>query len=413
MPAFGYRLFRLRPGTQAAETSLRASPRVLENAVLRAEFDPSTGWLSSLLDKRTGADLVAGAHGEHTQISQDPTDTWGHHVRSYRWPGVAMRTTRMTLREAGPLRARLRVEREWNRSTLVEEFLLSHGADHLEVRVTLDWREQAHQLKLCFPTSLARPVATYEIPFGVVRRPVDGTENPAQSWVDLSDTAAGLAVVSDAKHGYDVSPDPASVGMTAVRSPVYSWHDPRELDADGIYSYQDQGVQTFRYLLVPHAGDWRAARLSRRAAELGAPVRAMLESFHRGALPASQSYVADGGGPVMVTAVKAHEDGDDLIVRAVETTGSAGETTIAIPLAGRSVTAAFGPHQIRTFRVPLDGGEVRETDLIEWDLPDAPPVPSAPAPAAPAGARHAEPDRDSSDATLPAERPARFSPYDR
>jgi alpha-mannosidase len=116
---------------------------------------------------------------------------------------------------------------------MVEEFLLGHDSDQLEVRVTIGWREQAHQLKLCFPTALAEPVSTYEIPFGVLERPVDGAENPGQSWVDVSGVIdgrrAGLAVVTDAKHGYDVS-DPASVGVTAVRSPVYSWHDPRELD---------------------------------------------------------------------------------------------------------------------------------------------------------------------------------------
>ncbi|MEV0383659.1 hypothetical protein [Nonomuraea sp. NPDC050643] len=87
-------------------------------------------------------------------------------------------------------------------------------------------------------------------------------------------TRAGLAVVNNAKHGYDVSPaSPGrapSIGITAVRSPVHAWHDPRLLDPDGYYSYQDQGTQRFSYLLVPHAGDWRAAGLTRRAALLGA-----------------------------------------------------------------------------------------------------------------------------------------------
>jgi alpha-mannosidase len=412
VPALGYRLYRLRPGATPRRSSLRATETVLENDLLRAEFDRETGWLSVLLDKRTGVDLLAGAHGEHTQISQDPTDTWGHRVRSYRWPGVPMPTTRMVLREAGPLRARLRVEREWHRSTLVEEFLLGHDADSLEVRVTIDWREQAHQLKLCFPTGLTRPVSTYEIPFGSIERPVDGAENPGQSWVDVSGEGAGLAVLTNAKHGYDVSPSgggTASIGVTAVRSPVYSWHDPRELDPDGFYSYQDQGIQSFRYLLVPHGGDWRSADLFRRAAELGSPVRAMLESFHRGPLPPRQSYLSDGGGQVMVTAVKGAEDGGarpDLIVRAVETFGRPARVPIEIPLLGRSLTADFGPHQIRTFRIPLDGGEIREVDLIEWDRPEAPDaaLESGAVPAAPGGHRHVEPDHDSSDATSPAER---------
>ncbi|RLK25254.1 alpha-mannosidase [Micromonospora sp. M71_S20] len=426
LPPLGYRLYRLRSGAAPAYTragerpagNLRATDTVLENDLLRVEIDPETGWLRGLLDKRTGVDLVAGARGEHTQICQDPTDTWGHRVVSYRWPGAPMRTSRVTLREAGPLRARLRVERAWNRSTMVEEFILGHRDDHVEVRVTLDWREQAHLLKLCFPTAVSDPVATYEIPFGSIGQPVDGGENPAQSWVDVSGTldgrSAGLAVVNNAKHGYDVSPgdpdgDTPSIGITAVRSPVYSWHDPRQLDPDGFYSYQDQGIQSFRYLLVPHGGDWRQAGLFRRAAELGAPVRAMLESFHRGPLPAQQSYLSDGGDQVMVTAVKGHEDGGgapDLIVRAVETTGRPARVRIDLPVLGRVIEADFGPSQLRTFRVPVDGGAVREVDLIEWDLAEASPgsVTESAIPAAPGGRRSTEPDRESSDATMPAER---------
>lgn len=394
VPPLGYRLYRLRPGAAPHDAPwsaqppglLRATETTLENDVLRAEFDPSTGWLTSLLDKRTGADVVAGARGEHTQVSEDPTDTWGHRVISYAWPGEAMRTTRMVLRETGPERARLRVERAWGRSTMVEEFILRQGVDELEVRVTIDWREQAHLLKLRFPTALTEPEGTYEIPFGSLRRPVDGAEEPGQSWVDLTgavgDARAGLAVVNNAKHAYDVSPaaqDGAttpSIGITAVRSPVYSWHDPRLLDPDGFYSFQDQGVQTWRYLLVPHSGDWRTAGLTRRAAELGAPVRAMLESFHDGSRPAQDSFAADGSGQVMVTALKGGEDGDaaapDVIVRAVETTGAPTRARIDLPFVDRTVEADFGASQIRTFRVPRDPQEpVQEVDLLEWAVDDA------------------------------------------
>src|SRR5690625_1006421 len=403
LPAFGYRVYRLRGGaapqgigwSQEAPKSLQASETVLENDFLRAEFDPNTGWLTSLLDKRTGLDVIDGAPGPHLQICEDPTDTWGHRVISYAWEGDDMATQRMILRENGPLRARLRVEREWGRSTVVEEFILGHDSDQLEVRVTIDWREKAHLMKMRFPTALQDPVGTYEIPFGHIERPLDGAEEPGQSWIDLSGTLpsgerAGLAVVNDAKHGYDVSPaddsSGASIGITAVRSPVYSWHDPRLLDPDGFYSYQDQGIQRFTYALVPHAGDWREANLTRRAAEMGSVPRAMLESFHEGPLPTTLSFANDDGGQVMVTAIKNSEDpargtppatgnegndlaDSDLIVRAVETEGRDGTARIDLPFIGRSIEAEFGRSQIRTFLVPRDPDEpVTEVDLIEHEL---------------------------------------------
>ena len=395
VPAFGYRLFRLASGRTPAPAGthpLTVTDTVIENAHLRVELDPATGWIRSLLDKRTGVDALAGARGPHTQVCDDPTDTWGHRVISYAWPGDEMTLERIVVRETGPLRARVRVERRWGSSTLVEELLLSHDATALRVNVTLDWREKAHLLKLRFPTALDDAAATYEAPYGVIERPVDGAEEPAQAWVDLTGTVdgapAGLTVIAHGKHGWDASPGgrgdgdaSASIGVTAVRSPVYSWHDPRLLDPDGVYSFQDQGIQRFSYELVPHAGDYRTEQPTRRAAELGSAVRAMVESFHEGALPGRLSFADDGGAGVMVTAIKGSEDpsdeegGADLIVRAVETRGEATDAVIRLPLIDRTIEARFSPYEIRTFRVPREG-EIVPLDLLERPVETAAADPS-------------------------------------
>jgi alpha-mannosidase len=401
LPALGYRVYRLLPGDPVAPTdsplsgsalsdsalsdsALSVSETVLENAHARIEVDPATGWLSSYLLKDSGIDVLAGTDpSTHTQVNEDPTDTWGHRVLSYAWQGAAMTLERIVVRESGPLRSRVRIERSWGRSTFVEELLLDVDSPYLTVNATLDWREPAHLMKLRFPVALDNPVGTYEIPYGSLERPVDGAEEPGQAWIDLTGTAAGapagLTVVTTNKHGYDVSPagedGTPSIGITAVRSPVYSWHDPRLLSDESIYAYQDQGVQRFSYRLVPHGGDWRTAQPARMAALLGQPVRAQLESFHEGTLPSSLSFLSDGGGQVMVTAVKGSEDaadrpgGADLIVRAVETTGAPARVTLDLPIAGRTLDLEFGPSQIRTFRIPADpGADPVEVDLVEWPL---------------------------------------------
>jgi alpha-mannosidase len=394
LPPLGYRLYRLRPGPAPAfgaktewggqrPTPLTISETLLENDHVRIELDPDTGWIRSCLDKETGLDVMREVDGRaHTQVCADPTDTWGHRVISYAWPGATMPLVRILVRESGPLRGRVRVERAWGASTLVEELLLDHDARALRVNVTLDWREQAHLLKLRFPTRLDDAVATYDIPFGHLQRQVDGAEQPAQSWVDLTGTIdgapAGLTVIATNKHGFDASPGAQpSIGITAVRSPVYSWHDPRLLDPDGVYTYQDQGSQRFSYELVPHAGDWRAVDPARRAAVLGSPVRAMLESSHGGGLPPVHSFASDGGGAVMVTAIKGSEDvvdtpatgTADLIVRAVETAGRPGRCRIELPVAGRVIAEEFGPSQIRSFRVPRDRERpITEVNLVEWPV---------------------------------------------
>ena len=384
LPGLGYRVYRLRPGAapRPLGSDLEVGPLRLANQHVEVVIDAATGWLTALRGRRSGVDVVAGATPElHTQICADPTDTWGHRVVSYAWPGVAMAVERIRVTDSGPLRGRIRVERRWRSSTLIEE--ISLGADDVAVRVdaTLDWREPRHLLKLRFPTSLAASQATYEIPFGTLARPVDGAEEPAQSWVDLTGVVegapAGLTVIITGKHGFDTSAGECpSIGVTAVRSPVYSWHDPQLLDPDGIYSHQDLGIQRFSYELVPHGGDWRTADPIRRARLLIAPVRAMQESSHPGPLPRVASFVDDGSGSVMITAVKGSEDapkgdptGADLIVRAVETRGEQTRARIVLPVVDRVLEADFGPYQIRTFRVPTDPTRPWvPVDLLERDL---------------------------------------------
>jgi alpha-mannosidase len=154
--------------------------------------------------------------------------------------------------------------------------------------------------------------------------------------------------------------------MTAARSPVYAWHEPKELDEDELYSYQDQGRQEFRYRLVPHGGDWRAASVVRLAAELNQPAFPLLESYHDGDLPQTRSFMEVKGRNIVPTVLKAAEDDPTaVVVRAYETAGRPSEATIEV--LGRTVTASFGPAEIKTFLVPADpSSPVVETDLIEW-----------------------------------------------
>ena len=102
-----------------------------------------------------------------------------------------------------------------------------------------------------------------------------------------------------------------------MRSPVWAWHDPRELEPGGDFEYMDQGRQRFRVRLVPHAGDWRDAGVVRLAAELNQPPFAMLESYHDGPLAAQASYASTAAASVVVTVLKRAEDGDGFVVRGV------------------------------------------------------------------------------------------------
>jgi alpha-mannosidase len=288
-------------------------------------------------------------------VIDDRSDTWGHGVTSYHRKAGEFERTSVEVIERGPVRTITRVESRYGSSTLREDYVVTRALPYVDVRVTIDWHEELKLLKLRFASGLDAGVATYEVPYGHLERVTNGNEEPGQSWVDVSNGRSGLTVINDAKYGYDVRG--GEIGISAVRSPVWAWHDPRELEEGGDFEYMDQGRQTFTVRLVEHGGDWRAAGAVRRAAELNQPPFALVEGYHDGPLPTRNSFADDGGGSVVVTAVKGAEDGNGYVVRAYESSGRAAGARIE--MLGRTIDAEFGPNEIKTFV------ESRETDLLE------------------------------------------------
>ena len=358
VPPLGYRTYRIRLGTVDGE-SMACSETRLENAHIRLELDSATGRIAKLVHKATGEDLAAPA-AKHAVVIDDPSDTWGHGIEAYDQEVGEFECVSVRLLESGPVRAILRVESRYGSSTLREDYVLGADATYVDVRAALDWREQMKLLKLRYPTSVDSDRATFETPYGHIERVASGDEEPGQSWVDVSQAGRGLTVINDAKHGYSVRG--GDIGISAVRSPVWAWHDPRELEEGGDFEYMDQGRQTFLVRLVPHAGDWREADVVRRAAELNQPAFALIETFHDGPLSQRDSFATDEGGDVVFTVLKGGEDGG-YAVRAFESAGRGGRATLAA--LGRTIEADFTPHEIKTFVLPADGGDAVETDLLE------------------------------------------------
>jgi alpha-mannosidase len=275
----------------------------------------------------------------------------------------------------GPMEAALRVETSFGASHAVQEIALSPGSPVIRVRMTVDWHERHRVLKLCFPLRIAQPVATYEIPYGAIVREPNGNEEPGQRWIDVSGKAEsrgrpadyGCSLLNDGKYGFDVLG--SEMRMTVLRSPIYCFHDPAKVDPRRQYEYTDQGVQTLRYALVPHAGGWQDAGTVRRAQELNIPLTVKEEPAHPGVLPRAYSLVEVGADGVIVEVVKPSEDGGDIILRAYETHGSSVRAPIAF--AGRPLGEfSFGASEIKTLRLSRRGKtwRAREVDMLERDL---------------------------------------------
>lgn len=372
LPPMGYRTYRLMtkeaPPRQAFP-NVHTEAYALENDRLRLEVDPGTGTIK-LVDKVAQFNVIPGG-GARLAVIEDLSDTWSHGVTIFDNEIGSFAVRSVKLVEQGPVKAVLRVTSGYGLSTVMQDFTVYRDLDQIDVAVTVDWREHHKLLKLRFPTDLHFPKATYEASYGHIERPVNGEEEPGQNWIDLSgvlrtnQSLYGLSLLNDGKYSFSVKE--REMAMTVLRSPIYAHHDPYVPQPGEHYTYMDQGIQRFNYSLLPHVGGWEDAETVRRAAELNARPVAIVETYHDGDLPQTDSFVAVDKANIIVSAVKKAEDGDDLIVRAYETNGVATTATISLPKFGRTITADFPKCGIKSFRVPMDpNAPVTECNLIEW-----------------------------------------------
>lgn len=368
VPAFGYRQIRIQKGTspQPVKSSLQVSAQAMENDLVRVTFSPNG--TVGILDKRTGRPVFQGGDtGARGVVLDDPSDTWSHHVRAYDKELGAFGSATAKVIESGPLRGRVRVRSTYGTSTLTSDWILYADSPNVEMRVALDWHEHQKILKFSFPVDVASPQATYEIPYGAMKRANAGDEDPGQRWIDLTGTSAGknygLAIVNDAKYGYSVSG--TDMRVSVVRGAVYAQHEPRTLDPNSDYQWMDQGTQTFRMLLMPHIGGWQDAEVVHAAEELVAPAAIMYQGIHPGNRAQSGSFLSVDSPNVIVSALKQAEDGDDIIVRCFESTGRQTKTTINLAFAHTQWSGNFHPFEIKTLRINRKTNAVTEVNILE------------------------------------------------
>ena len=412
VPAYGYRVVHAAPAETAAapaatsaapaRSALRASRYELENEFFRLKINPQTGNLASVYDKRARNEVFAPgvyhgktlpqakkghrhawaaplkplpAEGNILQFFHDKAanwDAWNIEADYERHPLGPVTVEKIELVETGPARAAIRVTRKFRNSTFTQDLRVSPGVPRLDIYTRAQWHEQHVMLKAAFPLNVHADFASYEIPYGVIRRannpqtPAEMAkwEVPAQRWGDLSQASHGCSLLNNCKYGYDAHGN--VLRLTLLRSPT--WPDP----------HADQGEQEFIYSLFPHAGGWLASGTMRQGWQLNYPLLALAESEHAGALPATYSFFSVEPANVILSAVKQAEDDTSLVLRLYEYGGHASryrlrlprsathaavanmmeheEKTLALSNGGQTIEAPIGAYEIQTLKIRLARG---------------------------------------------------------
>ncbi len=365
VPPLGYTQIKISKGNPLlVKSSLKAENNVIENAYFRIAF--SKDGSASVFDKENNHDLL-GPKGFRAVVINDPSDTWSHDVKTFADEVGTFSDAVIKITENGPVRTVVRVTTSYGASKLVIDWILSSVTGKIEARVSLDWHEHLRMLKFSFPVNVDSPVATYETPYGHIKRATNGYEDPGQRWIDVTgqkDTKTfGLSVINDAKYGYSVNG--SDMRVSVVRSSPFAHHVPKVLDPAVEHIWMDQGIQTFKMILVPHSGELNESLAARTAEELMAPPSVMYQGIHGGSLPVTGSFLSLDSPNVIISSIKLAESNDDLIIRCVETAGKSSPAVVDLKFCGKKWTGELRPFEIKTLRYSQKSGTIKPVTLLE------------------------------------------------
>ncbi|HTO93372.1 MAG TPA: glycoside hydrolase family 38 C-terminal domain-containing protein, partial [Bacteroidota bacterium] len=338
VPPLGYATYELRPKEAARAEGPSATPHGLENAFFRVTIDSATGWVSSITDKRTGREILAG-EGNRLQLLEDlpkEWDAWNIGLTGREFPS-AFRGAEVV--EQGPVRAIVRLHRDYLKpgvkkdfptedfpsSFFTQDIILYNGLDRIDFRIDADWWEDHTMVKLAFPLAFTDTVATYEAPYGTIRRSTQmrnsieraQVEVPAARWADVSTDDEGVSLINSAKYGYDIKGN--LMRLSLLRSP--KWPDPTA----------DRGKHEITYALYPHAGRWETSATVHRGYEFNTPLLALMAEPHRGTLPASRSFLSIAPANLVLTSVKKAEESGAWVLQWYDVLGESSTAVVTLP----------------------------------------------------------------------------------
>jgi alpha-mannosidase len=295
-------------------------PEGLENEFIHVEFDMATGGIRSLIDRRSGVELIsaqvpAPAFEYTTEVSH-PMSAWLiDHNGAIEYP--VMRGYQR--KASGPHKVSFEVEFSIHESDFTIVYELRANDPRLYIHVTGTWFQRGTKeagiptLRLAFPLALGEAQGTYEIPFGTLDRIYNkGQEVPALQWAGVTGNVgkkkAGVLLLNDSKHGYSL--DGNVLRLTLIRAS----YEPDPLP--------EIGSHEIHVALEPFSGALPVAKAIASGREFNHALRIIGTDVHKGDLPADQSVVTISQTSCVLSSLKKAHNEKALVLTFFEPTGT-------------------------------------------------------------------------------------------
>ncbi|MDR1024769.1 MAG: hypothetical protein LBL56_03510 [Treponema sp.] len=342
VPAGGYTTVVLREKAYTSVSLLNSrdprieaplGPLVLENDFLRAEFDPASGALRSLRDKKTGREKIAAGASAGLVL------TWSEKRTNNAWligrrVGQESLSRPVRISPLGgfrgfsgkdSLRQGFELEQEVLRSRVKTEIFLDKDARAIAYRFNVAWNEAAEDYPqvpvLCFSVPLGAEPDAYQsdVPAGVQRRPGSFQDIPGLQYTAAVKDGEALALVTDSKYGYRGCEGVLSATLINTASNP----DP----------YPERGEHAIKLWVALETAEPKT--LSEAAEDLCRGMCVISGGRHPGKLPPAQELLRLDAASTVLSSTGLSAEGA-LLVRVYETSGKKDSVTLTAPSTIRS-----------------------------------------------------------------------------
>lgn len=208
----------LRAATENCASVRQIDAGVYEMDNKRFKLRVQDGVITGMYDKKARREVIAkGGKANQFVIFDDKPLYWQawdvevFHLESRK----ELKSGKSYIQERGPHRVSIVTETQISeKSSLRSTISLDANAEDetavVEVECEIDWHETMKFLKVEFPVDVTNTEASYEMQYGIVRRPTHYNtswdmakfEVCCHKWADLSEANYGVSILNDSKYGF-------------------------------------------------------------------------------------------------------------------------------------------------------------------------------------------------------------------
>ena len=323
VPSNGLKVYDVQLGEEGCKIEnnpIKVTANTLENERYFIKLNKN-GDIESVFDKDLKKELLSAPIriALHDDVHTKMWPAWEIKWKDINSPAVAYADKpEIRITASGPARGSLEITKTVGNSVFRQTLSLDAHGVFLQAENETDWQHEATLCKIEFPLAHKNAFAQYDIGIGTVKRATNTQrlfEVPAQRWAGIRDTDSDLciAVLSDSRCGWD-KPNENTLRLTCMHTPLsaYRWECSQHL--------MDFGLN--RYNFGIYAGD---ENIQQAADEFCQPMHTFVTNSHKGRLGTSFSFADINSNSVRISCIKkAHKD-DEIIIRLIETKGTAKE----------------------------------------------------------------------------------------